>query len=141
MRRLALIVPILLLAACAPASTGSGGSASDPLASQSAPTKGKAPTKAGTSKPNDKGWVLQSYATKDDGLGSFGGTARITNSNGKAMSATFTLTLAKSGTQVASLMGSADGVAAGKTVTVQLISQDKYKAGKYASDFQVDVSY
>jgi len=93
------------------------------------------------SKPNDKGWVLQSYETKDDGLGDFGGTARITNSNDSAKTGTFTLTLARNGAQVASLQGSAQSVAPGKTVTVELISQDKYSAAKATADFQTDISY
>jgi len=32
-------------------------------------------------------------------------------------------------------------VAPGKTVTVQLISQDNYSAGPVTSDFQTDISY
>ena len=96
---------------------------------------------AAPSKPNDKGWVLQSYETKDDGLGDFGGTARITNSNDSAKTGTFTLTLARNGAQVASLQGSAESVAPGKTVTVSLISQDKYSAAKATADFQTDISY
>jgi len=112
-----------------------------PQATTQAPAPIAPVTPVVNGKPNDKGWVLQSYETKDDGLGNFGGTARITNSNDSAKTATFTLTLARNGVQVASLQGSAESVAPGKTVTVALISQDKYSAAKATSDFQTDISY
>lgn len=133
--------------------TASTSTATDPLATAApaAPTA-DAPTPEATTaapasppadagKPNDKGWVLQSFQTADDGVGDFGGTARITNTNDAEKTATFTITLARSGAQVGSLQGSAQQVAAGKTVTVQLISQDKYSAGMVTSDFQTDISY
>lgn len=139
------IVPVLLtvaLAGCAAPSSSTSGSRSqsDPLASTQGRSAAPKATTAG--KKSDKGWVLQSVAYKDDGLGTFGGTARVTNANGESKSAVFTITLGGGGSSpVASLQGSAQDVAAGKTVTVQLISQDKYKAGKYAVDFQTDTSY
>ena len=92
-------------------------------------------------KPNDKGWVLQSFQPANDGLGDFGGTARITNTNDSDKTGTFTITLARNGSQIGSLQGSASQVSPGKTVTVQLISQDKYSAGPVTSDFQTDISY
>lgn len=110
-----------------------------PVATSAAPAAAAVPAKP--SKPNDKGWVLESFQARNDGVGDFGGTARITNTNSEATTATFTITLARGGQQIASLQGSAQSVAAGKTVTVQLISQDKYSAGAYKSDFQTDVSF
>ncbi len=96
---------------------------------------------ADAGKPNDKGWVLQSFQPANDGLGDFGGTARITNTNDSDKTGTFTITLARNGSQIGSLQGSASQVSPGKTVTVQLISQDKYSAGPVTSDFQTDISY
>lgn len=132
------------LTTSSPAATHAAPPAAAPPAPQ-ATTQAPAPVApvapAAPSKPNDKGWVLQSYETKDDGLGDFGGTARITNSNNSAKTGTFTLTLARNGAQVASLQGSAQSVAPGKTVTVELISQDKYSAAKATADFQTDISY
>jgi hypothetical protein len=107
-----------------------------PKATKPAPAAPAAPSKL-----TDEDWVLQSYQFKDDGLGDFGGTARITNDSDEARTASFTLTLFKNGEQVASLQGSADEVDPGKTVTVQLISQDKYQRGTFQVDFQVDFSY
>jgi hypothetical protein len=116
----------------------------DPLtATTTAPPKAAArPTmKAIPNKPNDKGWIVQAILTRDDGLGNFGGTARITNANDGSRTATFTFTLVRAGKQIATLQGSAQDVAAGKTVTVDLISQDKFSHGAYIWDFQTDVSY
>jgi hypothetical protein len=107
-----------------------------------APTK-TAPTKAvpQTDGKSDKGWTLASLQTKADFGGNFGGPARITNTNGSAKTAIFTVTLLKGSTVIASLQGSADGVSPGQTVTVNLISSDKYAAGNFQTEFQVDMSY
>jgi len=126
------------LTTTAPAAPVSESPAPAPVPTAQAPVAAP-PADAG--KPNDKGWVLQSFQPANDGLGDFGGTARITNTNDSEKTATFTITLARSGTQVGSLQGSAQQVAAGKTVTVQLISQDKYSADPVTSDFQTDISY
>jgi hypothetical protein len=125
-------------------------SASDPLTS-SAPAAAAAPAEttapvaaapaADTGKPNDKGWVVQSLRTKDDGLGDFGGSARITNTNDSSKTGTFTITLSTGGKVIATLQGSASGTSSGQTVSVDLISQDKYSAAAYTYDFQTDVSY
>jgi hypothetical protein len=112
-----------------------------PKATKPAPAPATPAAPVAPGKLTDDDWVLQSYQFKNDGLGDFGGTARITNNSGEARSASFTLTLFKSGEQVASLQGSADEVDPGKTVTVQLISQDKYQRGTFQVDFQVDFSY
>lgn len=128
------------LTSATPAATSAPVSpAAAPSSAAASPAAAAAP--AVSSKPNDKGWVVQSLMTADDGVGDFGGTARITNTNDSAKTAVFTFTLARAGQQIASLQGSAQQVSAGKTVTVQLISQEKYSAGKYTWDFQTDTSY
>ena len=73
------------------------------------------------------------------GHGDFGGVARITYI-GEDTNATniFTVTvLDKSGGVVATLNGSAEGMNPDGTETVQLISSDTWKPGKYTQfDFQ-----
>jgi hypothetical protein len=100
------------------------------------PQKAAAPTK-----PNDKGWVVQSLNVKNDGLGDFGGSARVTNTNDSSRTAVVTFTLFRNGHQVGVLQGSSSDVSGGKTVTVDLISSDKYSSGSYTYDFQADISY
>lgn len=149
---LTAIGAILVLIIAVGVSSGGGNkantSATDPLTTQTtqpqateSTTEPAAVVPAGPTKPNDKGWVVQGLLTKDDGVGDFGGTARITNTNSDTTTATFTFTLARGGKQIATLQGSANAVSAGKTVTVDLISQDKYSTGTYTYDFQTDVSY
>jgi hypothetical protein len=91
----------------------------------------------------DKGWFLDSSRFPGHGIGDgdFGGTARITNTSKTTASASFTITLLVNGGTVASLGGSAPNVPAGKTVTVELTSQDEYVPGPYTLDFQTDASY
>jgi len=91
----------------------------------------------------DNGWKIASFAAKDDGIGDFGATARITNATGADVTgALFTITvLDASKNVVATLNGSASAVAKDSTATVQLISSDKYKTGTFVYAFQVDGSY
>jgi hypothetical protein len=86
-------------------------------------------------------WRLDSVQVKNDGLGDFGGTARITytGDDGEGGDNIFTLTVFK-GTKVAgTLNGSANTVKPGTAVTVQLISTDKFVAGPFKYDFQNDL--
>jgi hypothetical protein len=96
---------------------------------------------AGPSKPADKGWVVQSIVVKRDVFGDFAGTARISNTNTSAKTATFSFTLFRHGKQLGVLAGSAEGAAAGKTMTVELVSEDTFSAGSFTYDFQTDVSF
>jgi hypothetical protein len=126
---------------------------SDPLTSTTAPAPAPAAAKptprpvatkavpAAPSKPNDKGWVVQSLSTRDDGLGDFGGIARVTNTNSEASTGVFTFTLSRGGQIIGTLQGSTDTARTGQTITVMLISQDKYSRGAYTYDFQTDTSY
>jgi len=91
--------------------------------------------------PTDQGWVLDSYRLQDRAFGDFGGTVRITNTNKAAQSAVFTIFVLVKGHVVARLQGSADSARAGKTVTLQLTSQDKYRPGNFAIDFQTAVTH
>jgi hypothetical protein len=95
----------------------------------------------GSDQPGDKNWVVQSLNLKDDGLGDFGGNARITNRNGTAQTAVFTFTLYRGSQQLATMEGSAAEVQPGQTVTVDLISSDAYVSGPVRYYFQADVSY
>jgi hypothetical protein len=101
-----------------------------------------APKKAAVPvKPNDKGWVVQALTVQRDFVGEFTGTARITNTNDTSKSASFTFTLFRNGHQIGVLEGVSDDATAGKTVTVDLVSQDKFSPGGYTYDFQSDFSF
>lgn len=89
----------------------------------------------------DKSFTSTAPLLKDDGLGDFGGTARVTNASDQEHTATFTYTVFRGSAQVATLQGAANAVAPGKVATVQLISQDKYVAGPYRVEFQVDAEF
>lgn len=89
----------------------------------------------------DGDWSLDSLRVKDDGLGDFGGTGRVTynGSNPDGGTNIFTVTVFVSGKDVATLSGSANGVKAGDAVSVQFISQEKFVGGPYKYDFQNDL--
>ncbi|MEP7034736.1 MAG: hypothetical protein ABI662_02260 [Dermatophilaceae bacterium] len=91
----------------------------------------------------DKGWTLDGTRFGDQavGDGDFGATARVTNTTKTAASGIFTVTVLVNDRTVASLQGSADNVAAGGTVTVQLASHDDYQPGPYTLVFQTNASY
>jgi hypothetical protein len=86
-------------------------------------------------------WRLDSITVKDDGLGSFGGRARITytGENPEGGSNIFTITVFRGGKDVAALMGSANSVMPGTAATVEFISQDDFVGGPYKFDFQNDL--
>ena len=112
--------------------------------STAAPSSGHRSSAALTpAKRADKGWFLEraSFPDHSVGDGDFVGTVFLTNANQSTVSASFTLTVLANGQTVASLQGSANNVPAGKTVTVQLTSQDEYQPGPYALDFRTDASY
>lgn len=101
-------------------------------------------TNPSTKFPKQNGdWRLDSFQTKDDGLGSFGGVGRITytGDDSEGGGNVFTITVfEKDGTTVlATLTGSASDVKPGQTVTTQFISFDDYKSGKFALTFQNDL--
>ncbi|MGA5193611.1 hypothetical protein [Streptomyces exfoliatus] len=81
---------------------------------------------------------MDSVTVRDNGLGDFGGRARVTytGDNPDGGGNTFTVTVFKGGKDVASLLGSASEVPPGRTVTVDLISTDKFVRGPYTYDFQ-----
>jgi len=91
----------------------------------------------------NNGWTITTATVKADGAGNWGANARITNATGAdKKAAAFTVTvLDASKNVVTTLVGSATSVAKDATVTVQLVSLDKYTAGTYLYAFQVDASY
>jgi hypothetical protein len=97
----------------------------------------------GTSKlPLQNGdWRLDSIQVKNDGLGDFGGTARVTytGDDSEGGDNIFTVTVFKGTKVAATLTGSANTVQPGTAVTVQFISSDKFVAGPYKYDFQNDL--
>jgi hypothetical protein len=97
----------------------------------------------GTSKlPLQNGdWRLDSIQVKNDGLGDFGATGRITytGSDTEGGDNIFTVTVFKGTKVVATLTGSANTVKPDTAVTVQFISSDTYVAGPFKYDFQNDL--
>jgi len=90
----------------------------------------------------DGDWRLADLQVKDDGLGSFGGTARITYTGDDPDGGTniFTVTVFNTNEKfLGTMQGSAQDVKSGGTVSVQLISTDDYKKGPYLYDFQNDL--
>jgi hypothetical protein len=90
----------------------------------------------------DGDWRLDQLRVEDDGLGDFGGTARITYTGDDPEGGTniFTVTVFdKGGEFLGAMQGSAQEVKAGGTVSVQLVSTDKFVKGPYTYDFQNDL--
>ncbi|MCZ7417324.1 MULTISPECIES: hypothetical protein [unclassified Streptomyces] len=95
----------------------------------------------GAQPPLESGdWRLDSITVEDDGLGSFGGRARITylGDAPDGGTNTFTITVFKDGSDIASLAGSVSDVPPGETATANLISTDDFVGGPYTYDFQKD---
>ncbi|QNE22337.1 hypothetical protein F1D05_36130 [Kribbella qitaiheensis] len=136
---LAILVVIIV------ATNSSGSKTQSGTAPGAAATATKAaPPAAATGKalPIQNGdWRLDSIRIKDDGLGDFSGVARVTytGDDSKGGSNLFTLTVFKSGKDVAALTGSANTVAPGTQVTVEFISSEKFVTGPYTYDFQNDL--
>jgi hypothetical protein len=89
----------------------------------------------------DKDFAVQSLQIKDDGLGDIGGIARLTNTSSDTLTATFTFTFFQGGQIVGTAVGSANEVAPGQTVTVDLSSQDRMISGRFHYEFQVDAQF
>jgi hypothetical protein len=85
-------------------------------------------------------WRLDSIRVKDNGLGDFGGTGRVTytGANPDGGANVFTLTVFVDDKDIAVLNGSASSVKPGRTVTVEFISSDNFVGGPYKYDFQND---
>lgn len=88
----------------------------------------------------DGDWQLDSVRIKDDGLGDFGASGRVTYTGSAAGGSNiFTLTIFVGGEEVGVLNGSAEDVPPNGTETVQFISQDKFVDGPYKFAFQNDI--
>jgi len=146
----ALVVLIIIIVVAASgggsSDTGTAGAAGAAGAAGTAAhstTKQKAPASSdayGTRKLpiQDGDWRLDSVQLKDDGLGSFGGTARITYTGDDSDGGDnlFTITVFKGKKVVATLDGGASSVRPGSTATVQLLSTDDFVGGSYKYDFE-----
>jgi hypothetical protein len=140
---------VALIVVIAVANSGGGGSHStttdNPLATSSkhSTDSGRRVNGTGPSAlPIQNGdWRMDSIRVKNDGLGDFGGVARVTYTGDDQDGGDniFTVTVFKHGRDVAVLNGSANTVLPGHTVTVDLISTDKFVQGPYKYDFQNDL--
>lgn len=105
-------------------------------------TAAPAPPAAPAGLAEDNGWTLGSFTSKDDGLGDFDGTARVTNNTGNNVKGGVRkITLLQGSDVVSTLDGAFGPVAAGNTVSVDMLSQDKYKSGKFTPQLQIDGTY
>lgn len=164
------LVVVIVVAAATSSGGGSNGAdkandgnhhAAKTKSNSKSKTNSKSTTNSGTSKASNSGqsvqgssaygtvkmplqngdWRLDSIQVKNDGLGDFGGTARITytGSDSSGGDNIFTVTVFKGKNVVATLNGGANTVKPGSTATVQFISSDKYVPGPYKYDFQNDL--
>ena len=104
----------------------------------------KKPPAKSTGKAQDKGFVVRTLQVKDDGLGDIGGIARLTNTTKRTLTIAFTFTFFKNaGSVVGTATGTANAVAPGETVTVNLLSQDRISAlpPSFKYQFQVDAEF
>lgn len=92
-------------------------------------------------KPTDKDFAVQDLQVKDDGVGNIGGIVRVTNTGSVQRTAVFEITFFQSGRIVGTAQGVANAVAAGQTVTVDLVSQDSMVSGTFRYAFQVSAEY
>jgi hypothetical protein len=153
-------VVLLIIVIAAAGSGGSGDNGSEPsggttseqtptateetAADESTETPTLAPASGGPTADlpiSDGDWRLDSIRVKDDGLGDFGGTGRVTYTGDSPEGGTnlFTVTVFVKGKDVAALEGSADEVEPGTAATVQFISSDKFVKGPYKYDFQKEL--
>jgi hypothetical protein len=147
---IAVLVLIVIIAVAANSRGSDNGSTASPGGDTSNSTSPQPSESA--SAPNTTGatadlpiqngdWRLDSIRVSNDGLGDFGGSARVTytgtDTGGGAN--LFTVTVFVHGKDVAALQGSANTVQPGDAVTVQLISTDKFVKGPYKYDFQNDL--
>jgi len=143
------LVPVLLLtlAACGGAQPEADRppAAASPAAPAPAETIPAAPTAPAVAEPALEGLADGSFTSTapmlTDSLGSFSGTARVTNTSDTEKTATFTYTLFAGDTQVGTAVGAANMVGAGETATVQLVSTDTFAAGVDKVEFQVDAEF
>lgn len=86
----------------------------------------------------DKGFAISDLQLRADSLNDWSGVARITNENTTTKTATFTVTVFRNGSIIATLRGSVSSLAAGATNTVDFTTSDDYTAGEYTTTFQTD---
>jgi hypothetical protein len=95
------------------------------------------PAAPAAGEPTSKGWRLDAYRLRADGLGDFSGTAIVTNLAGRP-DEVFVFTLIQDGRIVGTLTGGLTGSSRGDEVTVELFSPDTYQPGTFETRFQAD---
>jgi len=124
----------------APPAAATTSAAPAPVATTPAPVA-TTPAPAAPAGLSDKSFTATEPTSIKDQTGLCTATGRVTNTSSGEKSAVVTFTLLKDGKTVAALQGAAQGVAAGKTATVQLISTSACGKGPYMVEFQVDTEY
>jgi hypothetical protein len=93
------------------------------------------PAAPAAGEPTSKGWRLDAYRLRADGLGDFSGTAIVTNLSGRP-DEVFVFTLLQDGRIVGTLTGGLTGGSRGDAATVELFSPDAYQPGTFETRFQ-----
>jgi hypothetical protein len=117
-----------------------------PTTTTRAPTTTVAPTTAPPTTTgnitSDKNFTMTTFQLKaPDFSGDFAATARIRNDNSSTETAVWRVSLFKGATLLGSVQGSGQSVAAGQTITVDMISQDKYAAGMTRYELQTETNF
>jgi hypothetical protein len=91
----------------------------------------------------DKGFAISDLqiSTTPDFSGDWQGVCRITNTTSTTRTGTFTITIFRNNSVVATLKGSVGSLAPGNANTVDLYSTDAYSDGAYTTTFQTDTAY
>lgn len=170
MRTSLVTVPVLLfaLAGCGGTDSASSGASSTPPAAAASPASA-APSSAAVAPPTpsaapapamtppapapapssaaaaaglaDKSFTAEPPVGVKDSFGTCSGIGRVTNTASEEKTAVVTYTVLKGGATVATPQGAAQGVAPGKTVSVQLISTGACGSGPFTYEFQVDTEF
>jgi hypothetical protein len=89
----------------------------------------------------DKGFAISDLQISQDASGDWYGVGRITNTTTSTRSGTFTITIFRAGSIVATVGGSVSSLAAGNANTVDFYSTTTYSAGDFTTTFQTDTAY
>lgn len=103
-------------------------------------TGGNAPAPA-PAQSTDKGFAISDLQLKADAASQWSGVARITNQNTASKTATFTITVFRNNSIVATLRGSVSDLAAGATNTVDFSSTETFTTGDFTTTFQTDSTF
>ncbi len=92
----------------------------------------------------DKGFAISDVQVRSEEFGDrpdWEGVARITNETAERMTASFTITVFRNNSVIATLRGSVSQLESGATNTVEFFSTDDYSPGDFTTTFQTDSAF